>query len=161
MEETKTRDEEVYPGVDEAYNLVLASYQIMASRMEAADTRLAMLLTTASSLALGAPLLAKVIRPDICFKSPFFCAAIAFIALAFICGVVGRIRGKIVLLNPAGIYEKFLHKSRWLFRKDMVYFSGQHFIANAHTIDGKGRFATWMTALILASVLALVAWLAF
>lgn len=63
MSHEGTPDEERWPAVRRAYDFVLPSYQMLASRFEAADTRLTVIMNLAATLTLGAPLLAKSIRP--------------------------------------------------------------------------------------------------
>ena len=142
-----------------AYDFVLPSYQFMVGRMEAADARISTLLTTVSSFTLGIPLLAKATMPNIEFRSAWFGGAIAFALLAFGCGVAGRIRGRIVLPNPSILYQKFLHKSPWTFKKDAVYFAGQHFTANSQAIDEKGRLTIWISVVMFLSILSFMVWM--
>ncbi len=152
-------DNTQYPAVNVAYDFVLPSYELLTTRLEAADTRLTTLLTIASSFALGVPLFAQAVRPHIPFRSLLFFAAMGFILVAAALGVIGLLSGRIKISDPTILYQKFLHKSEWAFKKDMIYFAGEHFHINAQTLEKKWKFTIWMTFMMLFSVFAFVLWI--
>ena len=73
LKEPEGRDK--WPAVDRAYDFVLPSYQLLATRFEAADTRISALLTLTSTLTIAVPIFAKNVQPGISFASPTFCWA--------------------------------------------------------------------------------------
>ena len=75
--------------------------------------------------------------------------------------MVGRVRGRIVLPNPDVLYQKSLQESAWTFKKNSIYFAGQHFNANCRVIDEKATYAVLMTVALLLEILAFVAWFAW
>lgn len=79
-----------YPSVELAYDFVLPSYQMLATRFEAADTRVTSFLTLVASVTLAAPLFAKTVRPDSQFSSPLFIAGVICFLGAIAVGVWGR-----------------------------------------------------------------------
>jgi hypothetical protein len=151
-------DERAWPAVEAAYDFVLPSYQMLMSRFEAADNRLTALITFASSITLGGPLFAKAVRPSIDFRSPVFWIAIACASFGVICGVIGRIHGRIILPNPTVMYDKSLRDSLWTFKKDAIFFAGQNFTANAAVVNKKGWYAMALTIAILIEVWMLTVW---
>lgn len=157
-DEPNTNDEMVYPSVDTAYGFVLPSYQMLMSRFEAADTRLTSLLTLASSLTLGAPILARSVNPQISFVSPFFIGAVLLFLIGSLCGVFGRVSGRITLPNPMVFHQTSLHESAWTFKKNAVYFAGLAFQANANAIERKGKMGIVVTGMLLLEVVSLVVW---
>jgi hypothetical protein len=148
-----------WPAVDAAFAFVLPSYQMMVNRFEAADTRLTALLTIAATLTTATPILAKNVRPDISFGSPFLWAGVACFAALLIVGLVGRIRGAIVLPDPTVLYEKSLHRSEWSFKMTQISFAGENFRANQEAIRKKGDVATCITVGLGLEVIAFIAWL--
>ena len=148
-----------WPSVDAAYLFVLPSYQLMATRFEAADNRLNALLTFAATLTTATPLLAKNVRPDISFSSPFLWLGLILFAIGAGFGLVGRVRGSIVLPDPTVIYEKSLHRSDWSFKMNQIAFAGQNFRKNQNTIERKGNAAIVQTIVLAVEVVAFVAWL--
>jgi hypothetical protein len=150
------RDE--WPAVATAYDFVVPSYQMLMSRFEAADTRLTSLLTLASSLTLGAPILARAVNKDISFVSPFFLIAVLWFVIGSLLGVFGRISGRITLPNPMVFHQTALHESVWTFKKNAVYFAGLAFQANANAIERKGKIALGVTVTLLFEIMCLVVW---
>jgi hypothetical protein len=153
-------DEERYPGVNRAYDFVMPSYQMLMSRYEAADNRLTAMLTLASSVTLGLPVLAKALRPDATFDSTWFRIGIVVFILLIAVGITGRIRGQLMLPNPRRLYYRNLHESEWMFKENAIYFAGLHFDRNASAIRIKGNFATAITLLFAAEALVMLAWMA-
>jgi hypothetical protein len=152
--------EDKWPAVKAAYDFVLPSYALLLSRFEAADTRLTILLTFAGTITLGAPILAKSLRPTIDFGSPWFALALIAAVLSVGVGLIARVIGNLTLPDPMKMYAESLHESDWNFRKNAIYFAGQHFRANAEAIRVKGSLATISAALILAEILLFLPWIA-
>ena len=139
---------------------MVPSYQLMASRFEAADTRLTALLTSVTAFTLGGPAFAKAVRSDISFESPILWIALAFGALAFGCGVAGRVRGRITLPNPRVHFDTALRDSPWLFKKNAIFFAGKHFDANAAAIEAKGKWAIALSSALFLEVWMFLIWIA-
>jgi hypothetical protein len=133
---------------------------MLIGRFEAADSRLATVMTLASSLTLGAPVFAKTIRPQIQFGSPWFISAVVVFVIATVVGIFGRIRGTLTLPDPSVYFERWLHKSEWEFMKDAVYFAGEHFAANAEVVHQKSRTSLIVVGLLAVEILLLVSWVA-
>lgn len=150
--------EATYPSVELAFQFVIPSYQMIASRFEAADGRLTSLLTMASSLTLAAPIFAKSVNPSIPFNSRWFAAGMTCFFLSIVVGLVGRLRGVLTLPNPSHQYNKTLHLSPWEFRQQAIYFAGQHFNANVKAVAVKGRTSLVLTFLLAAEIALLVVW---
>jgi hypothetical protein len=159
MEHTATLPEQ-YPAVDRAYEFVQPSYQLLAQRFESADTRLVNMATIACTLMLGLPVLGRAMRPDLSFAALPFVLAVASLTAASTLGIVGRLRGALTLVDPGVLYRKSLHESEWEFKKNAVFFAGQHFEANAAAIHEKRLIAVVMSAAMLGALLSAVIWLA-
>jgi hypothetical protein len=152
-------NQERWPGVDRAYDFVLPSYQLLVARFEAADNRIQSVLTFAATVALGIPVFGKAVRPALSLESRWLWAALAIFAGIAIIGVAGRARGSLRLVNPGLLYEKWLDRSEWVFRKDMVFFAGQDFAANSDAIRRKGNCALVMASLFIVMAFMFLGWL--
>jgi hypothetical protein len=152
-------DREQWPAVDRAYDFVIPSYQLLASRFEAADTRLTAMLTLTSTLTLAVPIFAKSLQPDISFASPFFASGMAIFLIGSIIGIFGRVMGSLTLPDPMVIYETGLQDSEWEFKKDQIYFAGENFNANLQAVRKKGNVSIFMTVTLLLEIVAFVTWI--
>jgi hypothetical protein len=152
--------EDKWPAVMVAYDFVMPSYSLLVSRFEAADTRLTILLTFAATVTLGAPVLAKAMQPNIEFMSPRFLSAVASAMLSVGLGIAARVRGRLTLPNPKKVYNENLHESEWAFRKNALYFAGQHFDLNADAIRRKGNWAIAAALLIILEIILFLPWIA-
>lgn len=148
-----------YPAVNAAFGFVIPSYQLLATRFEAADNRITTLLTLTLSITLGTPVFAKSMRPDADFGHPLFILGAVFALACVTTGVVGRIRGRIVLPDPAVMYEKSLRRSEHSFKMSQIWFAGENFDKNSRAINSKGNVSTIMTILAGSEVFLFVVWL--
>src|SRR5437867_1681270 len=126
-----------WPAVDAAYAFVLPSYQLLASRFEAADARVTTFLTIAATLTLGAPLFAKSVRPDLTLNSPIFWLSILIFVSGMIVGIIGRTKGSLMLPDPMVIHQKSLHRSECSFKMNQLFYAGEHFEFNREQIRVK------------------------
>jgi hypothetical protein len=155
----ESAEKAAWPAVDTAFAFVLPSYQLLVSRFEAADSRIVSLVTMASSVTFAAPVLVRSVRPTVSLSSGWFLAALTLFAAIVACGLVARITGVLTLPNPSVLYETALGKSDWRFKIDAIYFSGQHFDANAKAINAKGNWSIVLTVLVVLEVVLLMVWM--
>lgn len=148
-----------FPAVDAAYAFVLPSYQMLAMRFEAADTRLTTLLTLTVSLTLGAPVFARALRPDIVFSALPFIGALILAIIAVLIGIVSRVSGALVLPDPMVIYEKSLHRSDHSFKLAQIYFAGENLRLNRMSVEAKGKAAFAMMLAVCLETSLLIWWL--
>lgn len=153
-------DKDKWPAVERAYDFVLPSYQLLAGRFEAADTRITALLTLTSTLTVAVPIFAKNVRPDISFGSPFFLFGMTIFVLGGILGVIGRVGGGLTLPDPMTIYNKSLHESEWEFKKNQIYFAGENFDSNVQAVRQKGNVAISVTIALMVEIVAFAVWFA-
>ena len=156
--ETIPSEEERFPGVHEAYSFVLPSYQMLMTRFEAADNRIATLLNFAATLTLGAPPLLRTLNSGLSLRAPAFLLAVTlFVALAGV-ALYGRIYGHLTVPHPMRIYQHHLQRSSWDFKKSQIYYAGLHFDQNARAVWTKGVIANIMTGLFVWEILAFITW---
>jgi hypothetical protein len=151
-------DEPEYPAVDAAFEFVVPSYQIMAGRFEAADTRLNSLTTTLLTMTTAVPIFTKAINPAVSFVSGAFAVGLIAAGVGLTLGVLGRNTGKLTVVDPMVIYRKSLWRAEPSFKKNAIGFAGQHFDENAKAIEQKGTFATGMVIAMVAELLAFALW---
>ena len=149
-----------WPSIEHAYGLVLPSYQWTLSRFEAADSRIQTLQTFIVSVTFGFVAVLKAISDDLQFNSGLFVTAMIFALLALAAGLVGRSLGALMFTDPTVFYERWLHKSESEFKKDLLYFAGEHFTKNHKAIVTKSRISLIMTLLFLGELGVLLFWIA-
>ena len=154
-----TNEEKAWPSVELAYGFVLPSYQMMASRYEAADGRLTSLASMAMALAGFAPVVGRALNERIVFGRWFAIGTACMIA-AVALSLFARLRGGVSLPNPNRIFDKHLGKSPWQFRKDAIAHAGDAFDLNAKAIRQKGNYGVLVTILMVLGILAYSGWLA-
>jgi hypothetical protein len=151
--------EVTWPGVPLAYDFVSLSYSWILQRLDAVDSRMQTLQAFAATITLGAPILAASVVKDVDFRSPWFALALVAFVAVVVTGAVARAWGSVTLITPKVLYDQWLGYSEWEFKKNAIYFAGQHFEANRSLVDRKGWAGLAMTALLLLEVASLLAWM--
>jgi len=147
-----------YPGVFVAYDFVIPSYGWMLARVEAAESRIHILQVFAVSLTFAAPAAAKSLDPAISFTAGrFVIAMVAFVGL-MVLGMWGRVDGAVKVADPSKLREQWLHLSEWEFKKNAVWWAGDHFATNRRLVEKKWWIAVWMLGAFLVELLFLFAW---
>ena len=68
--------------------------------------------------------------------------------------------GDLILLDPSKLYDQSLYLTEWEFKKDVVYFAGQHFANNQALANRKATLSRIMSLMFAVEVVALLIWLA-
>ncbi|MEX2237279.1 MAG: hypothetical protein WEB00_07075 [Dehalococcoidia bacterium] len=150
--------DEQFPGVDRAYDFVLPSYQWALQRFEAIDSRLQTLQTFSATLTIASPVIVATVVDEPDFRSAWFGLAIASFVLLVATSALARAWGAITVANPAELDRAWLDYSENEFKRNAIYWAGQHFEANARVTYWKGWALNLMTALFLAEMLLLLVW---
>ncbi len=150
----------MFPSVNVAYDLIDRSYKVMLERLESVDSRIQSLQTLIVTLTLAAPVFSAAILKQVNFISPWFIAALVAFAAAISFGVAGRAYGFVTLVNPKVVYDQWLHFTEWEFKKNAIYFAGEHYEANASLVNTKGRFLTVMSLLFVVEIVLFLGGLA-
>lgn len=151
-------DETKWPGVEQAYNFVIPSYEWMQQRLDAVHGHIQAIQAFAATVIVAAPVLAAAVVKDIDLGSTWFLSAMAVFVSLVVSGTVARAFGAIQLLSPKKLHDRWLHYHPWEFKKNAVYFAGEHWNSNKTLIDRKGWCANLMTLAFIAQVGLLVAW---
>jgi len=151
--------ESQYPSVDLAYEFVKPSYDWMLNRIEAMNSKIQGLLTLATAITAAMPILTKAMFDNVDFKSVWFLGAIAIYVLLTIIGIGGLRKGEVKLIHPKHLYDKWLSDTQWEFRKNVVYFAGQHLEHNKKIVDAKSRLRDIMNWLLLGELIMVFVWI--
>ena len=145
-----------YPGVALAYDLACNSFDWANRRLEAVEGRAQSVLTFASTVTIAVIPLA--VTRGLPARSAWLWLALA----AFVAGValatVARVRGRLHLISPALLFEKWLHKDDWEFKKDMIFFAGESFEANRAMVGMKHRLTIVATVMFAVEAVLVVVW---
>ena len=93
-------------------------------------------------------------------RSIWLILAFVMFFLSVLVGTLARATGNLSLLTPQLLYEGWLHYSPWEFKKNAVYWAGEHFKANSGLVNRKGLALSLMTLLLIAEVALLLVWVA-
>jgi hypothetical protein len=146
-----------WPGVEEAYDFVLPSYQWAITRFEAADSRIQALQVFIVTITIA---VTTIGGKDALHSAPVW-GALLFATVSVFIGLVARCMGAISVSSPAALFcSEWLSKDPWTFRKDMLSFAGEHFEKNRRLINRKGLAAIVMTGLFALEVVLLLIWVA-
>ena len=154
-------DESTWPSVGLAYEFVAPSYDWIQRRFDSIDRRIQTLLAFIATLTVGIPTLVLAVQEKVEVISWWFLLAVLFAILAMILGIAAKLIlgfAGIKLLTPSSLYNEWLHLSECDFKKDILYWSGQHFGRNASVINWTGWLLTGMTILFALEVIFLLLW---
>lgn len=147
-----------------AYTLALKSYDQLLQRADAWDGHLDRIITwgfslNAAIITIVAGVLSKGNIPR-AFTVVFWLAVI-LLCLTCIVGFIGRLRGTLMLTNPATIGEaEWMNLAPGDFKKYIVEDSGKHYKSNTSYVNKKASFATASTMGFVIVAALLIIWAA-
>jgi len=145
-----------YPGIEAAYPIAIASYDVAIKRLDAIDGRLQTMM--AFAITATALVMSSTVNKGFKFHSCFlYLAAGCFVAGVSV-GTYARLHGNICLLEPEKLYQRWLHKSDATFKKDLIYFAGEHFHKNMELVARKWNLSLLAIALFALEMVFLAAW---
>jgi len=159
LSQSNETPETKWPGVMFAYDYVLPSYQWILTRLEAADTRIQVLMAFAVTLTITVVSVGLSGERSIDLYSVYFLLALLFFGGLIGFGLFTRVWGVVKLIDPNKLYEKWLYKSEWEFKKDMICFAGQDFDCNIKLIKRKSDAFLIMLLLFLMEATLLCMWI--
>ena len=149
-----------YPSLKLAFEQIGRSYAEVSARLDAAHNRLNAIQSVVLALTLAVPTVALAVEEDANFQSAWLIAAGVLALVNVVLGIAARIVSGMKLVNPAHLYDGWLHLPEEEFKRRSVYWAGQHFIANSRTVNRTGWVATGMVLLLIVEVALFVAWFA-
>lgn len=151
-------DEATYPSVDLAYDIAVASYDSIIKRLDVMDGRLQTMLAFAATTTAVVPTVANA--RGLTFRSWWLYLALTSFILQLVIGTLGRSVGTVRLLKPETFYLRWLHKSPWEFKKDLIYWASKDFNDNAALLESRWRLTVAISLLFFIEVLLLLVWVA-
>jgi hypothetical protein len=150
--------EKKYPGVELAYELAVASYDSIIKRLDVMDGRLQTMLAFAATTTAVVPSVAN--SRGLTFRSYWLYAALTVFFVQLIVGTIPRFWGRIKLIKPEVLWQRWLHKSTWQFKKDYIYFASEDFNHNAELLKSRWWLTVAVSILFFVEVLLLLIWVA-
>lgn len=151
-------EEVKYPGVELAYDLAVDACDSIIKRLDVMDGRLQTILAFAATTTAIVPSVAN--SRGLTFRSNWLYAALSLFIVQLIIGTMSRSFGTLKLIRPRVLWDKWLKKDPWVFRKDFIYFAGQHFDHNAKLLKRRWWLMMIINFLFFIEVLLLILWIA-
>ena len=148
-----------YPSLELAFEFVKPSYDWIMNWFEITNNKIQSLLTLAVTLTAALPLFAIAIFQEINFKSNWFYISLGCFLALMIAGVIGRRIGAVKLLHPRLLYNQTLQYSKFEFKRNLLYWAGEHFNINKKYIFIKNLILDIMTGLLLLEIVFIVVWI--
>ena len=155
-DENNTSHTELYPSVDLAYQIAVASYDSAVKRLDAVDGRIQTILALMVSVTVAIPSLA--VARGLRFESIWFVLAMTCACVSIILGIYARLTGDIMLLSPTRLYEGWLHYSEQEFKTNLIYCAGEDFKNNTTLVRRRWGYMVWVIILFLLEALFLMVW---
>jgi len=150
------QDANTYPGVDLAYPIAVASYDVALRRLDVMDGRLQTLMAFIVAVSAAVPSVAA--NRGIHFRSYWFYAALTSFVIAVAIGTYASLTGKIKVLKPENAFNHWLHKPDWEFKKDFIAYAADDFQANINSVEFKWRCSVFITMLFFVQAVFLSLW---
>lgn len=144
------------PSIDLAYPLALASYDVAQKRLEVVEKRLQEILGFAVTITLGT--IAIHANKGYDFKSWLFIAAMAACLSGLIIGTYARVEGRLVLIKPSVLQDKYLDLPEPVFKSYFVHFAAKHWNINAGLVNRKGLLTNVAVVCFVAETIILILW---
>jgi hypothetical protein len=149
---------EKYPGVELAYDLSVDACESIIKRLDVMDGRLQTILAFAATTTAIVPSVAN--SRGLTFRSKWLYAALALFVVQLLVGTIARSFGYIKLIRPHVLWDRWLEKDPWSFKKDYVFFAKQHFDHNAALLRRRWWLMLLISFLFFVEVILLVVWIA-
>jgi len=147
-----------YPGVEIAFDLTVDSCESIIKRLDVMDGRLQTILAFAATTTAIVPSVAN--SRGLTFRSNWLYAALGLFVAQLLIGTITRSFGYIKLVRPHVLWDRWLEKEPWVFKKDYVFFAKQHFDHNANLLRRRWWLMLLISFLFFIEVILLVAWIA-
>jgi len=146
-----------HPGVHEAFDFVLPSYDWALRRFEAIDTRLRQIGMAAATFAVGAPVAARAIA-EINLFDWWFIAASSVGAVVFAGALYAQTHGTIALPSIGLIVADDLEHECWAFRRHHLEYAAEAWAKNYRRINRRGRIATVLSVGLGVQIALFIVW---
>ncbi len=150
--------EQQYPSVELAFPLAIVSYDVAIKRLDTMDGRLQTIMAFVVTVSAAIPSIAG--PRGVRFQSIWFYIATAIFIITIAIGTYARLMGTIKVLKPKMLFEHWLHKPAWEFKKDFISFAGDDFEHNVGLVEHKWKCTVAITLLFFFQTVCLAVWVA-
>ena len=159
MEQVKIESvSDLFPSVELAYPIAVASYENIIKRIDALETRTQTMMAFAATLTVAIP--AMTAGRGLKFTSGWFITALILFAIANAIGTISRLKGDLKLLSPKVLFDDYLACSDWEFKKETIYWAGENFSHNNNLLLERHRLVVWMNVIFSLEAAVLSVWAA-
>jgi hypothetical protein len=151
-------DLSVFPSIELAYPIAVASYDAVSKRLDSLDGRLQSIIAFATIVFVAVVSMANT--NQVCFSSWWFYSAAGVYVAAACVGTFARLYGSAQALDPKLLFDEWLWKDKIEFMKDMIYFASEAFDHNNKLTERKWQAAVFVSAAFFVQGVCLVFWLA-
>lgn len=148
-----------WPSVDVAFELVEPSYNWALNRLDATEKRIHGLQSLSATLTAAVPIAAEAVFESVTYANGWFIAALAAFGLLMVAGLITRFLGDVYLPDFDNFLEKRLDNSPWEFKKDALHDAACHIEHNLTLVNRKWKAYGIMGFLLTIEVVCLCVWL--
>ena len=149
-----------WPSIGLAYEHIQAGYDLTERRLDAAHSRIDAALGLAATITVGAPILfAGIAKQPLDLHSGLWILSIGLFILVITFGIVAKVGyGGLDYISPERLYEGWLAFPEVEFKKNLLYWAGEHFRENFNIARWQARFADAIAIATLLEILCLALW---
>src|SRR5437016_12306315 len=140
--------------IELAYPIAVNSYDWAAQRYDAVDARIQTILSIGMTGTLAMPVAFSALKLSVVRPWAAYLASALFV-LAVCIGTYARLCGDLKLVTPKVLYEKWLGFEASEFKRNLVYFAGQHMEQNRAAIAYKHKLLVLVTTIFIFEVACL------
>lgn len=159
MEKEEKSNKEKFPSVDLGYDVAMGSYRTTFQRFDIIKNGIDRTLTWMLSFNLGLIVILADKSEKVQFHSWWFYSAILLFFIAFIMGMSAKVKKLKAIRSPKVIFEKWLKKTEWQFKKDSIFFAGQNYDTNKRINDYNGIISDCIIGLFMLEIILLALWI--
>lgn len=157
MENEKSKEDK-YPSVDLGYEIAKESYRVASQRFDVVNNGIDRTLTWMLSFNLGFIAIIYKDAHALELKSWWFYSAMIVFLLSVVLGLSTKYKRLAITRSPKVIFEEWLHKTEWEFKKDSIYYAGKNYINNKRVIDRNGVISDLIIFLFLIEIILMAVW---
>lgn len=158
---SKKKPKDKWPSVDDAYGLVLPSYDWSLRRFEALDARLRQIAMASATVSLGVPVAAGALSSVACLEHwGLFWAGIILGALVAVLALLDHTRSHLALISPREIVDdNDLVLPKREFRENEIHHAADRQERTSKVINARGNNAVCLAIAFGAQVAVMAVWL--
>ncbi len=142
--------------LDLSYDIAIRAYETARARLDEVNRFFNIVASTSLSLALSVPILVRVLNIEK-FTWWFFFALCLFVVTYGLCAI-GRLWGHLIFLHPGLIHENYQDMDDVSFKREILYWSGDHCGKNLNLIESKWRMAVGAMVTLGCQAICSVFW---